>query len=75
VRKVLYSADTKFVTGHSNKNKPGSVDEVKPGNFISCGGTFTGVKLTAKECVTGNLSKFTARLSLTALHLRSPTPN
>lgn len=50
-RQVVYSGDTKFLKGHSNANKPGSADEVKTGNFISCGGTFSGVKLAAKECV------------------------
>lgn len=50
-RQVVYSADTKFMAGHSKDNKPGSVDEVKQGNYISCGGTFNGTKLDAKECV------------------------
>lgn len=36
-----------------NANKPGSADEVKTGNFISYGGTFSSVKLTAKECLYG----------------------
>ena len=50
-RDVVYNSDTKFMYGHSNNNKPGSVDQVKEGNFISCGGTYSGVKLMAKECV------------------------
>jgi hypothetical protein len=50
-RAVVYSADTKFMVGHSNDNKPGSADQVKTGNYISCSGTFSGVKLMAKECV------------------------
>jgi hypothetical protein len=50
-RQVVYSADTKFLYGHSKDNKPGSADQVKTGNYISCGGTFNGTKLTAKECV------------------------
>jgi hypothetical protein len=48
---VVYSGDTKFMSGHSNDKKPGSVDQVKEGNFISCAGTYNGVKLMAKECV------------------------
>jgi hypothetical protein len=41
VRKpVMYSADTKFVMGHSKDNKPGSVDQVKTSNFISCSGMY-----------------------------------
>lgn len=50
-RQVVYSADTKFSYGHSNDNKPGSVDQVKEGNYISCSGTFSGVKLNATACV------------------------
>ena len=50
-RDVVYSADTKFMTGHSNDSKPGSLDQVKEGNYISCAGTYSGVKLQAKECV------------------------
>src|SRR5262245_21163203 len=50
---VIYSADTKFLAGHSKDNKPGTVDEVKDNFFISCTGTYaTGkVRLMAKECV------------------------
>jgi len=50
-RQVVFSGDTKFMYGHSNNNKPGSADQVKTGNYISCSGTFSGVKLTATECV------------------------
>ena len=50
-RDVVYNSDTKFMYGHSNNNKPGSLDQVKEGNYISCGGTYSGVKLQAKECV------------------------
>jgi hypothetical protein len=50
-REVVYSGDTKFMFGHSRDNKPGAADQVKEGNYISCGGTFDGPKLTAKECV------------------------
>ena len=50
---VVYSADTKFLYGHSNKNTPGAVDQVKEGYFISCSGTFNAgkVQLTAQDCV------------------------
>jgi hypothetical protein len=52
-RDVIYSADTKFLFGHSKDNKPGSVDQVKENYFISCAGTFPSgkVQLTATECV------------------------
>jgi len=52
-RDVMYSADTKFLYGHSKDNKPGSVDAVKEGFYISCAGTTEAGKpqLMAKECV------------------------
>jgi hypothetical protein len=50
-RQVVYSGDTKFLYGHSNNNKPGAVDQVKEGNYISCSGTFEKTNLMAKECV------------------------
>ena len=52
-RDVMYSADTKFMYGHSKDNKPGSVDAVKEGYYISCAGTTEAGKpqLMAKECV------------------------
>lgn len=50
-RAVIYSAATKFLAGHSKSSKPGSVDEVKNGNYISCIGDFNAAKLTAKECI------------------------
>jgi hypothetical protein len=50
-RQVIYNADTKFLYGHSKDNKPGSADQVKDGNYISCAGTLDGTKLTAKECI------------------------
>ena len=50
-RAVVYSGDTKFLYGHSNNNKPGSLDQVKDGYYISCSGTYSGVKLNATECV------------------------
>src|ERR1700688_4855320 len=37
-RDVVFSGDTKFVYGHSADNKPGAMDQVKEGNFISCSG-------------------------------------
>ena len=51
-RQVVYSGDTKFLYGHSKSNKPGSVDQVKDGYYISCAGTFNAkTQLEAKECV------------------------
>ncbi len=52
-RDVMYSADTKFMYGHSKDNKPGSADAVKEGYYISCAGTTEAGKpqLMAKECV------------------------
>jgi len=51
VRSVMYSASTKFMYGHSKDNKPGSVDQVKDGNYISCAGSVEGGHLMATECV------------------------
>jgi len=50
-REVMFASDTKFVFGHSKDNKPGSLDQVKDGNFISCAGEMHGSSLMAKECV------------------------
>jgi len=51
-RQVVYSPNTKFLYGHSNDNKPGSVAQVKDSNFISCVGTFDPKnQLMASECV------------------------
>ncbi len=51
-RQVVYSGDTKFLYGHSKDNKPGSVDQVKDGYYISCSGTYNAkTQLEAKECV------------------------
>lgn len=52
-RDVVYSGDTQFMYGHSNNNKPGSLDQVKEGYFMSCSGTFDHGKpqLMAKQCV------------------------
>ena len=37
---VVYSGDTKFSMGSSKSSKPGSLDQVKEGNFINCSGTY-----------------------------------
>jgi hypothetical protein len=51
-RQVLYSADTKFLLGHSKNAKVGALDQVREGSFISCNGAFNDkVQLVAKECV------------------------
>jgi hypothetical protein len=50
-RKVAYTGDTKFLYGHSHDNKPGSLDQVKENNYISCSGTYEKTTLNAKECV------------------------
>ena len=51
-RVVMYNGDTKFNYGHSKNNKPGSVDQVKEGNFINCSGMYNDkMQLAAKECV------------------------
>ena len=36
---VVYGPDTKFLSGYSDKNKPGDVKQLKDGNYISCAGT------------------------------------
>ena len=52
-QEVIYSADTKFRYGHSKSNKPGSIDDVKAGFFLSCSGAYEPgkVQLQAKQCV------------------------
>jgi hypothetical protein len=52
-RDIVYSADTKFLYGHSAKNTPGAVDQVKESFYISCSGTTSPGKpqLMAQECV------------------------
>jgi hypothetical protein len=51
-RQVLFSGDTKFLYGHSKKNKPGMADQVKEGNYISCAGKFNEkTQLVASTCV------------------------
>lgn len=50
-RQVMYSASTAFQYGHSNDNKPGMLDKVQPGNYISCSGSMAKGMLMATECV------------------------
>ena len=51
-RMVMYNADTKFLYGHSNDNKPGSLDKVQQNNYISCSGPKDAKgQVTATECV------------------------
>jgi hypothetical protein len=51
-RLVGYNASTKFVYGHSNDNKPGSIEQIKESFYISCAAGFNAKKeLTASECV------------------------
>ena len=49
-RTVLYSADTKWGLGTSEKNTPTSLDKLKEGYFLNCGGTLQGVDLAATFC-------------------------
>jgi hypothetical protein len=51
IRNVMYSASTKFSVGHTKDNKPGSVEQVKDGNYILCAGTLEAKHLMASECV------------------------
>jgi hypothetical protein len=49
---VTINSDTKFMMGHSNDNKPGSVSEVKSGNYIACSGSLNDKQqFVAKQCV------------------------
>ena len=51
-RLVVYSANTKFLYGHSDNSKPGNISQVKVSNYISCAGTFDSKsQLMATECV------------------------
>ena len=51
-RKVVYSNETKFLYGHSKDSKPGSSDQVKESNYISCAGTYDDkMELKAAQCV------------------------
>jgi hypothetical protein len=49
-RTVIYSADTKWGVGTSKKNTPASLDKLKEGYFLNCGGTFQGLELAATSC-------------------------
>ena len=51
IRNVMYSGSTKFSYGHTKDSKPGSVDQVKDGNYILCAGTLEAKHLMASECV------------------------
>ena len=52
MRKVLYDSDTKFLYGHSKNSKPGSAEQLKESEYISCAGTYDDkTVLRAKECV------------------------
>ena|SRR5215471_7117790 len=49
---VTINSDTKFLMGHSNDNKPGSLGDVKQGYFIACSGSKDAKQqFVAKECV------------------------
>jgi hypothetical protein len=51
-RQVIYNAQTKFLYGHSDNNKPGAVAQVKEQYYISCVGPFNDKsQLMATECV------------------------
>ena len=51
-RLVAYNASTKFLYGHSNDSKPGSVAQLKTSNYISCVAALDAKKeLLASECV------------------------
>jgi len=51
-RLVGYNSNTKFLYGHSNDNKPGTIAQVKASFYISCAAGFDAKKeFTATECV------------------------
>jgi len=51
-RQVVYNAQTKFLYGHSDNNKPGAVAQLKEQYYISCIGPFNDKsQLMATECV------------------------
>ena len=50
-RQVMYGGDTKFMYGHSKDRKPGAVDQIKEGNYISCSGPTNKSQVMAKLCV------------------------
>jgi hypothetical protein len=52
-RVVVFTAATKFTAGSSGNSKtadPATVDKVKQGNYLTCEGTWSGVKLAASAC-------------------------
>ena len=51
-RTVAYDAKTKFMSGHSDDNKPGNLAQIKETYYISCAGTFDPKgQLMASQCV------------------------
>jgi hypothetical protein len=51
-RLVAYNSSTKFLYGHSNDSKPGSIAQLKASFYISCAAGLDAKKdLTATECV------------------------
>ena len=50
-RQVMYSATTKFMYGHSNDSKAGSLDKVQMGHYISCSGAMDKGVLMATDCI------------------------
>jgi hypothetical protein len=50
-RQVTYSATTRFMSGHSNDNKAGTLDKVQMNNFISCAGATDNGVLKATDCL------------------------
>ena len=51
LRQVKYSATTKFMTGHSDDSKAGTLDKVQIGNYISCSGPVDKGIMTATDCL------------------------
>ena len=49
-RQVMYSAATKFMYGHSDDSKAGTLDKVQMGNYISCSGAMDKGVLMATQC-------------------------
>ncbi len=51
-RPIMFGADTKFLMGKSDNNKPGKATDIKANFFISCTGSAdTKGDITAKECL------------------------
>jgi len=49
-RTVVYNCSTSWAEGSSKKQTPSTMDKLKEGYFVNCGGTYDGVKLVAKNC-------------------------